>query len=82
MDIDNFKETFRNQCREEVKEIYLESEQEGEFHPNLFNEKLINVWRAASMNGIDEYDFSYLVHDVIQANVALVTFPFDQPIAA
>ena len=84
MDIDNFKQTFLNQCRQELKDIYLESEKEGKFIPKLFNDKLVNVWLAASMNGIDEYDFSYLVQDVIQKHITSVTFPFDyeQPMAA
>jgi hypothetical protein len=82
MDLDNFKQTFANQCRQEVREIYLESEKDGKVVSSLFNEKLINVWLAASMNGIDEYDFSYIVHDVIQSDIACVIFPFDESMAA
>jgi hypothetical protein len=82
MDLDNFKQTFIFQCRQEVKDIYKESELEGRFIPRLFNEKLVNVWLAASMNGIDEYDFSYLVHDVLQSNISKVIFPFEESMAA
>ena len=84
MQKDNFKQTFLNETRNEVQGIYLETTVDGDFNADLFSEKLTPVWSAASLNGLDEFEFISLIEDIINKDAQEIFYPFslDYKIAA
>lgn len=76
MQKDNFKQTFLNEARNEVQGIYLETTVDGDFNSDLFSEKLTQIWTAASLNGLDEFEFVSLVEDIINKDAQEIYYPF------
>ncbi|MFG1499729.1 hypothetical protein ABMA70_05915 [Halobacteriovorax sp. XZX-3] len=76
MQKDNFKQTFLNETRNEVQGIYLETTSDGDFNADLFSEKLSPIWTAASLNGLDEFEFISLVEDIINKDAQEIYYPF------
>lgn len=79
MDQDNFKQTIINQYKEEIHELYLESEHgfEGKnFNYEEFNQKLARIWPAASADGLNENEFVEVVQECMPEHFEGIQFPF------
>ena len=82
MDIDNFKATIVKQYRDQLKLAYKASEKDGKFNSNLFNDRLFDLWTAARVDGLAQFDFKSLVSDCVNEHISDVEFPFTEKFAA
>jgi len=67
---------LKNQYRDEINYIFRESEPENHFSPEVFNEHLINVWRAACAEGLSEEIFFEIIEEVMPEHLDKVVLPF------
>jgi len=68
--------------RDEVEFTYSECIHTGEFFAGEFNSHLLDIWKAAKIDGLAEEDFQDIVEEVVTKYVDLIYYPFSVAIAA
>ncbi len=67
---------LKNQYRDEINYIFRESEPENHFSADIFNERLISVWKAANAEGLSQEIFYEIIEEVMPEHLNEIVFPF------